>query len=123
MTEPDATSSPEALAQALAAAFLHDDDPAAALHAVASERMRDKVGGLEGLRRAFANELYAPLVRCAGVEAAPWRLIDDTGRTVLRVRTPSGEAVAYVLAVARARHGEHAGRWRVSGLVREGVDG
>lgn len=123
MTELDATSSPAALARALTAAFTHDHDPAAALHAVASERMRSKVGGLEGLRRAFANELYAPLVRCAHVEVSPWRLIDDTGRTVLRVRTPTGEGATYVLAVAKARHGEHAGTWRVSGLVREGVDG
>lgn len=111
----------ESLVTGLLAAFARGDGPNA-LHEIASDRMRSKVGGPEVFRRAFSNELYAPLARSAQVAAEPFEIVDDTARTTLRVTDEDGRSASYVLAVAVARHGERAGRWLVSGLVREGVD-
>jgi hypothetical protein len=33
-----------------------------------------------------------------------------------------GDAAAFTVAVAVQRYGDDAGRWRVSGIAREGVD-
>ncbi|MFO7547012.1 MAG: ABC transporter permease subunit [Trueperaceae bacterium] len=118
---PPAPADLDALVGQLLGAFSRGDGPSA-LYEAASDRMRSKVGGPVVFRRAFANELYAPLANPIEAQAEPFAFVGDTARTTICVHGADGQHASYVLAVAKAKHGERAGTWLVSGLVRDGVD-
>jgi len=91
---------------------------AAALITAAADHLRPRLGALEDLTRAFANELYSPLI---GVGAAAVRDLDERAAEhgeVARatVATPQGD---FVVTMARRRDGRRAGCWLVTGLARD----
>lgn len=94
----------------------------AVLYAFASDRMRAAVGDEAAFGRAFRNSLYQPLIGHGSARTVGLERRGDAARVTVEVRPPGGGAVRFLLALARARHGERRGCWLVSGLAREGVD-
>lgn len=129
MTDPDG---PDTLLRDLLAALARSDrqnaDPAAEdgvarLYGCASERMRGAIGDLASFRRAFRNELYAPLLG-HGTQArvGPFERHGDSVRATVSVTAEDGTTATYLFALGLSRHGERAGTWVLNGVVREGVD-
>lgn len=117
-----ATDSPEELLETLLQqAFGQGEAGVRTLHAYASPKLRSKLGDLSVFQRAFGNELYAPLMQAADVHAEQPMEIGDSARVELRVQE-AGHGATYQLGMVRERSGPHAGRWRLSGVFREGVD-
>ena len=71
--------------------------------------------------RAFGNELYAPLLTHDALEAGEPRVIESSARVTVTV-TRAGDEARYLIGMVRLGHGPRAGRWALSGVVREGVD-
>jgi len=98
---------------------------AAAFYARASERLRGAFGAEQHFARALGNDRFLPLLLAGEVRLAAVERIGDSARGTL-VATGSAAAgeppATFILAVAVARHGPHAGEWRLSGVAREGVD-
>ncbi len=105
----------------LAEAFGRGEAGVAAIYRYASDGMRRRVGSYEVFRRAFGNLLYAPLLSHDALSAGEPRFVDDSARVELVV-SAGGEEVSYQVGLVRARSGTRAGRWTLSGVVREGVD-
>jgi len=108
----------ETAQQALARLLSSMDSPgraAAALLTAAAAHLKPKLGKLEDLARAFANELYSPLigVGAAAVTAIDERAADHGDVARATVATPEGD---FVVTLARRRDG---GRWLVTGLARD----
>ncbi|HEX7038790.1 MAG TPA: hypothetical protein VF202_01605 [Trueperaceae bacterium] len=91
---------------------------AAALLTSAADHLRPRLGTLEDLSRAFANELYSPLI---GVGAGAVRDVDervtDHGEVArATVGTPQGD---FLVTLARRADGGGPVRWLVTGLARD----
>ncbi len=110
-----------ALLTGLAGAVGNGDAAAAHFYAHASDRMRGALGGEAHFVRAFTNERFAPLAYGSAARLTEVRQVGDSARATLAVTTEVG-TVTYVVAVAKARFGERAGTWCLSGVAREGVD-
>ncbi|MBX3139220.1 MAG: hypothetical protein KF875_00535 [Trueperaceae bacterium] len=110
-----------ALLSGLAAAVGGGEKAAAHFYAHASDRMRGALGGETHFVRAFTNERFAPLAHGNAARLTEVRQVGDSARATLAVDAGAG-TVTYIVAVARARFGERAGMWCLSGVAREGVD-
>jgi hypothetical protein len=114
--------SPAELLKALQAeAFGRGPAGVKALYAYASGRMRGKVGALDVFRRAFSNTLYAPLLAYPAHQVTEPTIIGDSARSELTLLI-DGQAVGYLLGMVREQRGPGGGGWRLSGVVRQGVD-
>ena len=116
-----ADSAEELLAVLLSRGFGRGAAGVATLYAYATGKLRSRLGDLAVFQRAFGNELYAPLMQAADVHAEQPMEIGDSARVELRVQE-AGHGATYQLGMVRERSGPHAGRWRLSGVFREGVD-
>lgn len=114
--------SPEELLQLLTAhAFGEGADGVNRLFELASGKLRGRLGSLDVFHRAFSNELYAPLLRHDELRADPPTVIGNSARAQVTVRVGTETAV-YQVGLVRTENGQHAGRWLLSGVFREGVD-
>ncbi len=119
----EAVTSAESLLEFLTTtAFGHGVDGVEWLYQLASTRMRSKLGDLSVFRRAFSNELYAPLITHRRLKIVELASIDGTARAEVAVEVNSGEVITFVVALKLSRHGASAGDWQLSGVAREGVD-
>ncbi len=105
----------------LAAAVGAGEKTVAAYYQLASDRMRNSLGGREHFGRAFRNDRYSPILNGLSVELTSLELAGESARGTFTVTTPAGPAT-FVLAVAKTRFGERQGEWCLSGVAREGVD-
>lgn len=87
------------------------------IYAAASDKMRNKVGSVEVFKRAFGNELYAPLLNAEELHAGEPMFIGSSARVTLTAHS-GGERVNYDVGMALSP----AGVWQLTGVVREGVD-
>jgi len=116
-----ADSAEELLAALLARGFGRGAAGVTTLYAYATGKLRSRLGDLEVFRRAFGNELYAPLMQAADVHAEQPIKIGGSARAELRVQD-AGQGATYQLGMVQERSGSHSGKWRLSGVFREGVD-
>ncbi len=110
-----------ALLAELAAAVGGGMTAAASFYARASDRMRGALGGEAHFARAFTNDRFAPLAYGSDARLTDIQQLGDSVRATLVIETETG-TVAYVVAVAKARFGDRAGTWCLSGVAREGID-
>lgn len=110
-----------ALLTGLAAAVGSGERTAAHFYARASDRMRGALGGEAHFARAFTNERFAPLAHGNAARLTEVRQVGESARATLAVDAEAG-TVTYIVAVAKARFGERAGTWCLSGVAREGTD-
>lgn len=92
------------------------------LYQLASSRMRSKLGDLTVFKRAFSNDLYAPLLSHQRLKVTDVTTVAGAARAQVEVEGSAGEVATFVLALKLNRHGASAGRWQLSGVAREGVD-
>jgi hypothetical protein len=91
---------------------------ATALWRFGSPRLRRSAGGQDHLTRHLSNELFRPLIGYLELSRRPIERLDDAARQIVVVVSAEGERVAFLFALARARQGDRAGRWLVTGLER-----
>ena len=116
-----ADSAEELLAVLLSRGFGRGAGGVTTLYAYATGKLRSRLGDLGVFQRAFGNELYAPLLQSSEVHAEPPVEIGGSARAELHV-LHAGHGATYQLGMTQERAGPHAGRGRLSGLFREGVD-
>jgi hypothetical protein len=104
---------------ALLAAFDEADPQRAASRAwpLLAPGAAAQVGDEPGLARLFANDRHLPLLAPAARTLHGWEVRDHAARAELLV-TPLHGQPPHVWLVALARGAD--GRWRISGLQREG---
>lgn len=88
------------------------------LFEMASGKFRGRLGSIEVFRRAFGNELYAPLLRHDELRAEAPVVIGNSARAEVIVRA-GDETVVYQVGLV---FNTTEGAWRLSGIFREGVD-
>ncbi len=91
---------------------------AAALITSAADHLRPRLGTLEDLTRAFANELYSPLigVGSGALTDLDERVMDHGEVARATVGTPQG---GFVITLARRADDTGRRRWLVTGLARD----
>lgn len=120
-SDASAATPDELVSRLRAEAFGRGPEGVVALYAYASGKMRAKVGTLDVFRRAFGNTLYAPLLTHDGLEVGQPLVIGGSARAELTL-TVGDQRVGFLLAMVQEARGDRAGRWTLSGVVREGVD-
>lgn len=113
LEDPD--DNPEAVLARVLGALTDGASGIAVMYDAFADSLRAKVGSREDVARAFANELYGPLV---GTGAPRVEVIEVRG-DVARAEVSTGSGAAYVLSLARRPYGHHAGSWAITALARD----
>lgn len=117
-----AAGSPEELLQLLLNEALgRGEEGVRRLFQLSAERLRSRLGELDGFRRALTNDLYSPLLLGAPAPCGEVSVIGESARATL-VAEQGGDNVRFVVGMAVVRVEGGAREWRITGLVREGVD-
>jgi len=111
---------PEALAEAVLAAFGETRDPAgpaSVLFGVASGRFAGSLGSPEHLADVLTNPVWRPLLGHAACAFQAFERLGDAVRVQVDVTPHEGVGVTSYLLSMRAMETEGVSRWRVTGLV------
>lgn len=111
----DPGDSPEMVLQRVLVALAEGSSGLGVMYDAFADSLRVKVGSLADVTRAFANELYGPLVGAGATSVDNLEVRGD----VARAEVTTGSGAAYVVSLARRPSGQHAGSWAITALARD----